>query len=322
MLGLLASAMIITQCDQANQEDSVVGTEESSVTSTVLSSGSSTQDSEYANVEANVNEESLNLSSDLEDFLIEADCGTDDGTHYLDKNNSVAKIRVGSKCTQSLKLLVIAGEHIENPSSNGIDVTGEGSEVTIESTGSNFTFTFKQIKSSAGSASASAKEARYTNLERDITLKENIGESAYRLDLVDKSFSDVVMSDDTANGILKSFKVAARGEDGIGNGVVSSDGALGGSDKAGSALSVTNTVGSVEISPHPDPSQCGELSIGDTCYELTVTGSLTGGTLLSSKCGNTDEDIYLIFIRHDDDDADSKIQSATKLKVDVCKKAE
>ena len=75
MLGLLASAMIITQCDQANQEDSVAGTEESSVTSTVLSSGSSTQDSEYVNVKASVDEESLNLSSNLEDWLITAHCG-------------------------------------------------------------------------------------------------------------------------------------------------------------------------------------------------------------------------------------------------------
>lgn len=319
MLGLLASAMIITQCDQANQEDSVAGTEESSVTSTVLSSGSSTQDSEYANVEASVNEESLNLSSDLEDFLIKADCGTGDGTHYLDKNNSVAKIRVGSECTQSLELLVIAGEHYEDPNNNGINVAGNGEKVTISSTGSKFSFTFSQTKTEED-VNGSAKEARYTNLERDITLSENIGESAYRLDLVDKSFSDVVMSDDTTSGILKSFKVAARGEDGIGDGVVSSDGALGGSNVAGSALSVTNTVGTVGVSAHPDPSQCGELSIGDTCYELSVSASSTA--LLDSECGSTDEDIYLIFIRHDDDDANSTVQSATKLKVDVCKKAE
>jgi hypothetical protein len=314
MLGLLASAMIITQCDQANQEDSVAGTEESSVTSTVLSSGSSTQDSEYVNVKASVNEESLNLSSDLEDFLIEADCG-DDGKHYLDKNNSVAKIRVGSDCsTVALKLLVIAGKHIENPDGkDNITVSGDSSGLGSITADSKFGFTFSQTGS--GSASASAKEARYTNLERDITLSENVGESAYRLDLVGKSFSDVVMSTQDSSGILKSFKVAARGEDGIGDGVVSSDGHLTGSG-ATDGLAVTSNVGSVGVSPHPDPSQCGELSNGDQCYELSVSAS--GTALLDSACtSGSAKKIYLVFIR--DDDADSNIQSATKLKVDVCK---
>jgi hypothetical protein len=314
MLGLLASAMIITQCDQANQEDSVAGTEESSVTSTVLSSGSSTQDSEYVNVKASVDEESLNLSSNLEDWLITAHCG-DDGHHYLDKNNSVAKIRVGSNCSQSLDLLVIAGEHIEDPDGKDnikVDETSSGlGSITADSK-----FGFKFSQTGSGSASASAKEARYTNLERDITLSENIGESAYRLDLVDKSFSDVVMSTNDSNGILKSFKVAARGEDGIGDGEVSSDGDLTGSGDAKDGLSVTSKVGSVGVSPHPDPSVCGELSKGDQCYELNVSAS--GAALLSSKCvKGTAQEIYLVFIR--DDDANSDIQSATKLKVDVCK---
>lgn len=314
MLGLLASAMIITQCDQANQEDSVAGTEESSVTSTVLSSGSSTQDSEYVNVKASVNEESLNLSSDLEDFLIEANCG-DDGKHYLDKNNSVAKIRVGSSCSQSLKLLVIAGEHIEDPNGkDGILVTENGSGLGSITADSSFGFKFSQ--SGSGSASASAKEARYTNLERDITLSENIGESAYRLDLVDKSFSDVVMSTNDSSGILKSFKVAARGEDGIGDGEVSADGALTGSGDAEDGLSVTIKKGTVTVSPHPDPSVCGELPKGDQCYELSVSASSTA--LLGSACtSGSAQKIYLVFIR--DDDAESNIQSATKLKVDVCK---
>jgi hypothetical protein len=335
MLGLLASAMIITQCDQANQEETIATSEDSSISSqAVIGSGSSQQDDGFVNVTGSVekSESNLNLSSGL-DYLIHLDCNINDGNggdHYLDAGSQVARIKHGSKCDAHLELLIIDGEHIDPCTDSSITIKDPNSNelstckytLTSIAQGSSVGFTYHQILTPKNS-NDDAQDSYLSNLVRDIEVKENIGESAPRLELTGGAF-DIAVVDANAqagdpNSQLKSFSILAKGEAGLEGGALKTGVE---ENKLSSSLDIGDNADSLSIEVNEDGSACGKLEAGDVCYKLTASDKVDDTDGLHLPCKETNDEgvlvevdrhIHFNFVRDG-----GEVDSGLSIQVDVC----